>query len=66
MGQYESELTAFLKQLKKDDPELERKQREARAMWWERQSDREDEARWEQAKPPRGSYVYYDAGKPRA
>ena len=63
MATYESELTAFLRDLKKEHPDLERKQREARALWWDRISDPEDVERWQQAQPPRDSYVYYTFGK---
>jgi hypothetical protein len=63
MARYESELTGFLRQLKQQDPELENKQREARALWWDRKSDQEDVERWERAAPARGSYVYYTFGK---
>jgi hypothetical protein len=63
MATYESELTGFLRTLKQQDPELEEKQREGRALWWDRTSDAEDVDRWEKARPPRGSYVYYSTGK---
>jgi len=63
MANYESELSVFLRGLKQEHPDLEQKQREGRALWWDRASDPEDVARWDKAKPPRGSYVYYSNGK---
>ena len=60
MATYESELTGFLRSLLKEHPELEQKQREARAIWWERKTDPDDERRWRLARPTRTSYVYYD------
>lgn len=33
---YESELTGFIKDLKRQYPDLDRKQREARAIWWDK------------------------------
>ena len=39
MPQYESEITQFLRELKTALPELEAKQREARAIWWDKRPD---------------------------
>lgn len=33
---YESELTEFINDLKQQHPDLEKKQREARAIWWDK------------------------------
>jgi hypothetical protein len=33
---YESELTGFIKELKQQHPDLDKKQREARAIWWDK------------------------------
>ena len=59
MALYESELEQFLDTLKRQHPELERKQRDARAMWWDRKTDPEDEQRYKAAQVKRESYVYY-------
>jgi hypothetical protein len=64
MAIYESELTGFLRTLKKQHPEIDEQQREGRALWWDRKSDPEDVDRWEKARPERTSYVYYRTGKP--
>jgi hypothetical protein len=55
---YESEITQFLKQLKQDRPQLEKNQREGRALLWDKTLD-DDLLRAQQgsrvAQPP---YVY--------
>lgn len=33
---YESELTGFINDLKQQYPDLEKRQREARAIWWDK------------------------------
>lgn len=65
MAQYESELTGFLRSLKQHNPDLERQQREGRAIWWETHHDADDLARWQLAQPRRGSYVYYSDDEQR-
>lgn len=58
MADYESDLTRFIRELKSKQPELERKQREGRAIWWDRDLDPEQLARWEESKVPQKPYVY--------
>ncbi|MGH1360109.1 MAG: DUF3460 family protein [Burkholderiaceae bacterium] len=38
---YESDVTRFLRELKTARPELDQKQREARAIWWDHPQDPE-------------------------
>jgi hypothetical protein len=59
MGPYKSELEEFLQGLQRQHPDLEQKQRAARAMWWDRKTDPEDEVRYHEARVQRGSYVFY-------
>lgn len=40
---YESELTGFINDLKRQHPDLEKKQREARAIWWDKPALTPDE-----------------------
>ena len=54
-----SELTTFLRDLKTQNPELERKQFEGRAMWWDHAPDPEDAARWAEARVRQPGYVYF-------
>lgn len=56
---YESDLTRFLKELKARDPDLERRQREARALWWDRELDRDQLRRAQEARVPQRGYVYF-------
>lgn len=58
--QYESEHTKFMRALFKERPELIEKQKEARAIWWDKEVDREAQKRFEEAKVPQPSYVYFD------
>ena len=59
MAIYESELTGFLKSLQKAQPDLERKQREARAIWWDTAPDEDEQSAYRAARVHRGSYEYY-------
>lgn len=58
MPQYESEITQFLRELKTALPELEAKQREARAIWWDKQLNREQQEGFAEARVPQQAYVY--------
>jgi hypothetical protein len=55
---YESDATRFLRELKAKMPDLERKQREGRAIWWDKELDPDDLRRWEQSNVPQQPYVY--------
>lgn len=55
---YESELTRFLKDLKARNPGLEQKQREGRAIWWDKELDRDELKRQHAARVPQRGYVY--------
>ncbi len=58
MAAYESELTKFIRELKNKKPDLEQKQREGRAIFWDRELDLEQLKRWRQSKVPQQPYVY--------
>jgi hypothetical protein len=58
MADYESDLTRFIRELKGKQPDLERRQREARAIWWDKDLDPEQLARWQESKVPQKPYVY--------
>ncbi|MCA3222477.1 MAG: DUF3460 family protein [Burkholderiales bacterium] len=55
---YQSDVTQFLNDLKARKPELERKQREGRAIFWDKQLDLDELERWQQARVPQQAYVY--------
>ncbi len=56
---YESEFTVFLKQWKQQKPELEEKQRQGRALLWDKNTTSLDEqARRKEATIRQQAYVY--------
>ena len=55
---YESEITQFLKNYKKEHPGVEQRQREGRLRLWERPQDPELAEAFKQAKVPQRPYVY--------
>lgn len=59
MNAYESDITRFLRELKQKNPELERKQCEGRAIWWDKEIDLDELRRQNQAKVPQPPYAYY-------
>lgn len=58
MAAYESDITRFLRELKQSKPDLERKQREGRALLWDQQLDFDELARWQESNVPQQPYVY--------
>ena len=63
---YQSDVTQFIEQLKVDTPDLEAQQRAGRAIWWDKNLDRQAIGEWKQAKVPQKPYVYGDQPrKPR-
>jgi hypothetical protein len=55
---YESDVTQFISKLKAEDPSLESRQRAGRAIWWDKNLDREAIRDWKDAKVPQKPYVY--------
>jgi dsDNA-binding SOS-regulon protein len=55
---YESDITRFLRELKQSNPELEREQREGRAIWWDKNMDPELYKRFDESTVPQPAYVY--------
>ncbi len=58
MAEYESDITRFLRELKQKTPDLEREQREGRALLWDRELDAEQLRRWQASNVPQKPYVY--------
>ncbi len=58
MPRYESDITQFIRELKTALPELEAKQREARALWWDKNLDRDQQEGFAEAKLAQPAYVY--------
>ncbi len=63
MGGYVSELTTFLRDMKARNAEIERKQFEGRAIWWDHAPAADDAARWAQARVHQPGYVYFPLPK---
>lgn len=61
---YESEITRFIRELKRKNPQIEELQRKNRATWWDRPQDLETRREFEQAQVPQPSYVYFPLPRP--
>ena len=55
---YESDVTKFILQLKKDEPQLEAGQREGRSLLWDKDLDRTEQAEFKEARVAQKPYVY--------
>lgn len=58
MASYQSDVTQFLNQLKKENPHLEASQRQGRARLWDKQIDPELVEGFQAAKVKQKPYVY--------
>ncbi len=59
---YQSDVTQFIDSLKKQDPQLEARQREGRALLWDREVNRDQQADELAARVPQQAYVYQTKG----
>tara|TARA_B110000037_G_C16732247_1_gene347577 strand:+ start:124 stop:312 length:189 start_codon:yes stop_codon:yes gene_type:complete len=59
MDMYESEHTKFMRELLNKRPELVEKQKEARAIWWDKKLDKEERKRFKDSSISQKSYVYF-------
>jgi len=57
---YESDVTRFFREFLDKNPTLVEKQKEARAIWWDRPGALADLEREQESKVPQKGYVYYD------
>ena len=56
---YESEHTRFIREMKEEKPDLEKRQRESRAIWWDkRPSDLARRKSMDEDRIPQAPYVY--------
>jgi hypothetical protein len=58
---YQSDVTQFLQQLKAQDPQLEARQREGRALLWDKNIDRSESQAQQEARVAQKPYVYGSA-----
>ncbi len=63
---YTSEATQFIEQLKADKPTLEAEQRAGRALLWDKNLNRGDQADFLDARVAQQSYVYGTESHPNA
>lgn len=63
---YTSEVTLFIEELKAKKPTLEAEQREGRAIWWDKELDRSEQADYQDARVPQQPYVYGTSGHPNS
>ncbi len=60
---YESEITLFIKQLKKDKPNLESEQAQGRALLWDKEPTAlDDQERTAASRVKQQAYVYQNKG----
>jgi Protein of unknown function (DUF3460) len=55
---YTSDVTNFIEELKAKKPSLESEQKAGRALLWDKQLDRSQQAEFREAKVPQQPYVY--------
>ena len=56
---YESDHTKFMRELFNKNPKLAEKQKEARAIWWDKKLDKEERKRFKESNVPQKAYVYF-------
>lgn len=60
---YESDITKFIRDLKEANPDLDRQQREGRAIWWDKDVDPDLYRRFRESSLPQPGYVYQPKAK---
>ena len=58
MAMYESEFSKFMREFKRQRPELEAEQRKSRAIWWDHKQDLEMQKREKESRVKQQAYVY--------
>ena len=61
---YESEITRFLRELKKQNPNLAELQRKNRSTWWDHPQDLQQQRERAEAAVPQPPYVYFPLPAP--
>ncbi len=56
---YESEHTKFMREMLEKNPELTEKRLAARAIWWDRKLNLEEQKRFKESKEPQKRYVFF-------
>lgn len=63
MAQYESDVTAFIRNLLDKNPELKAEQKQNRATWWDKKQDLEQQKINDQSEAPEQPYAYFPLPK---
>ncbi len=63
MADYQSDVTKFLNDMKAKKPDLERRQREGRSIFWDKQLDWDELKRWQESRVRQQAYVYQSEPK---
>jgi hypothetical protein len=59
---YESDHTRFMRELFQKKPDLPTQQRKARAIWWDRELDKDEQERFAASRVSQAGYVYQTKG----
>ncbi len=59
---YQSDVTQFIDTLKQRDPQLESRQRQGRALLWDKAVDAISQKAWREARVAQKPYVYQSKG----
>ncbi|HEX5313280.1 DUF3460 family protein [Aquabacterium sp.] len=59
---YKSDVTQFIDSLKQRDPQLEERQRQGRALLWDKPIDRQAQQEYAEARVAQNAYVYQTKG----
>lgn len=61
---YESDLTRFMRDFLKKNPQVVEQQKKNRLTWWDRPQDLESQRERQQSAVPQPSYVYFPLPRP--
>lgn len=61
---YESDITRFIRELKRSNPQIAELQKKNRATWWDRPQDLETNRERAESSVPQPAYVYFPLPRP--
>ncbi|MFZ5558622.1 MAG: DUF3460 family protein [Pseudomonadota bacterium] len=64
MATYESDITKFIRELLANNPAIAEDQHRARARWWDKDVDFDEQRRYREAWVPIRGYYYYPLPEP--
>ena len=63
LRRYESDITRFLRELKENNPEIDRGQKAGRSIFWDKDIDSDLYRRYAESDVPQQAYVYQTKAK---